>query len=395
MKRLLILILSVLLVLGMCACGQNGDAAETTEPKLNTAATDADIAQLEALYKDRIAYHGDLHNHSNSGGRSDGKVELRHWPSLVMDPKEMDFAAIMDHKQSEHMRLPEWDATRYLGGTEAATTILEDHLDQGGMHYNIYFNDPEVLDEFLKSVPEYKFGPDSQNPGQDTFIYAKFSAARFREVVAKILEMGGFFTHVHPNYSSYLKSDDPLDYWYGDYTGYEVMTGTSHGYNQSYEKNMDAYNTWVELLNLGKIVFATYGSDNHRYSDVACFSTIYSDAKMNTSFLNYVRKGDFTAGPVGVRMVMGDVTTGGQTDFAGKRLVISVGDFHSQAIKKDHQYRLDVYNESGLVFSQEFDSAETAYFALEAENCKYYRADVYDVTEGYIFAVGNPIWNTK
>ena len=89
------------------------------------------------------------------------------------------------------------------------------------------------------------------------------------------------------------------------------------------------------------------------------------------------------------------MTTGGQTDFTGKRLVICVDEFHPQAIKEDHQYRLDVYNENGLVFSEEFDSAEAAYFAIEAEDCKYYRADVYDVTEGYIFAVGNPIWNEK
>jgi hypothetical protein len=55
--------------------------------------------------------------------------------------------------------------------------------------------------------------------------------------------------------------------------------------------------------------------------------------------------------------------------------------------------RVDVYNEDGLVFSQEFDSSKTAYFAIDTTDCKYYRADVYDVTEGYILAIGNPIWN--
>ena len=393
MKRLLSLILATLMLLSLCACG-NGEQSDGTKPTVNYTASEAEISQLEALYEGRTHYQGDLHNHSNSGGRSDGKVELRVWPALVMEPKQMDFAVIADHKQSSHMRLEEWDPTKYIGGTEAATTILEDHLDQGGMHYNIIFNDPDVLDEFLKANPEYKFGPDSENPGQNTFKYAKFSAARFREVVQDILDRGGFFTHVHPNYASYLKSDDPLDYWYGDYTGYEVMTGTSKGYNLSYERNMDAYNMWVKLLNLDKIVFATFGSDNHRYSDEACFSTIYANEKHNDNLLSYVRKGDFTAGPVGIRMAMGDATTGSKTDFAGKRLVISVGDFHPLAVKEGHQYRLDVYNESGLVLSQEFDNAETVYYALDAENCKYYRADVYDVTEGYIFAVGNPIWNS-
>lgn len=395
MKRFLCLLMATLLLLGMCACGQSGDSQNTTEPKKDYTATEADVAMLENLYKDRTPFHGDLHNHSNSGGRSDGKVELRIWPMVVMDPKEMDFAVIADHKQSSHMRLEEWDPTRFIGGTELATTILDEHLDQGSMHYNVIFNDPDVLDSFFKSNPEYKFGPDDKWPGQDTFIYAKFEQKRFREIVAQIYEMGGFFTNVHPNYPKYVKSDDPLDYWYGDYTGYEVMTGGNNSYNLSNQYNKAAYDTWVAMLNLDKIVFATFGSDNHRYSDVNAFSTIYANEKLNTNLLEYVRKGDFTAGPVGVRMAMGDVTTGGQTDFTGKRLVICVDEFHPQAIKKDHQYRIDVYNEEGLVFSQEFDSKEAAYFAIDAADCKYYRADIYDVTEGYIFAVGNPIWNKK
>ena len=94
-------------------------------------------------------------------------------------------------------------------------------------------------------------------------------------------------------------------------------------------------------------------------------------------------------------MAVGDVTTGGKVDFAGKRLVIAAGDFHRQERKADHRYRLDVYNEEGLVCSQEFDSAETAYLAMDAENCRYYRANVYDVTDGYLFAVGNPVWNSN
>ena len=40
-----------------------------------------------------------------------------------------------------------------------------------------------------------------------------------------------------------------------------------------------------------------------------------------------------------------------------------------------------------------FYENKTAYFAMDAEDCKYYRADVYDVTEDYILAIGNPIWN--
>ena len=181
----------------------------------------------------------------------------------------------------------------------------------------------------------------------------------------------------------------------GDYTGFEVYTGTSHSFTMAYERNMDAYNMWVKLLNLGKIVFATCGSDNHRYSDVNTLSVIYATERKADAWLEKIRAGNFTAGPVGIRMAIGDTCTGGQTDFAGKRLVIGVDDFHPQAVKADHQYRIDVYNENGLVFSQEFNNKEKAYFAIDTEECKYYRAVVYDVTEDYIYAVGNPIWNKK
>ena len=50
-------------------------------------------------------------------------------------------------------------------------------------------------------------------------------------------------------------------------------------------------------------------------------------------------------------------------------------------------------DENGLVFSQEFDGKEPFYAAIDAQDCKYYRANIYNVTKDYIFAVGNPIWN--
>ena len=395
MKRIFALILALLTLLCLCACATESGAAEA-EPKINTTATETDIAALEALYKDLTPYYGDMHNHSNSGGRSDGKVPLVNWPELVLEAKDMDFAVIVDHKQTSHMRLEEWDETMFIGGTEPGTTMLDEHLIQGNMHYNMIFNDPDKLEELLAENTEYDLREDvERNPGNMTFKYAKFTIERFREIVAQIREKGGLFVQVHPLYSSYLKSDNVLDYWMGDYTGFEVYTGTSQGYTMAYESNMKAYNKWVEMLNLDKIVFATCGSDNHRYSDVNTLSVVYAAERKNDAWLEKIRAGNFTAGPVGIRMAVGDVPTGGQTDFTGKRLVISVSDFHKQAIKEDHQYRLDVYNEKGLVFSQEFDSKEKVYFAIDAEDCKYYRANVYDVTEDYIFAVGNPIWNRK
>ena len=108
----------------------------------------------------------------------------------------------------------------------------------------------------------------------------------------------------------------------------------------------------------------------------------------------HVKKGDFTAGPVGIRMSIGDTCTGGETDFAGKRLVISVGDFHSLECMPGHAYRIDVYSDQGLIVSQEIPGTGTSYMALDADDtAKFYRAEVYDITSEYQVAIGNPIWN--
>ena len=407
MKKLLVISLSVLLLMiCICACGEN-EAAKPTEPKFEAAATDADIALLDTLYKGRKAYFGDMHNHSDSGGRSDGHIKLKDWPSEVLTPKLMDFAVIVDHKQSEHMRLPEWDETLFVGGSEAGTNISDPSLEQNNMHYNMIFTDPDKLDQYVKSHSEYNYRLDrdaefaDRHPALKTgtdwycFSYPSFAPDRFRERMAEIYELGGFYVQVHPLFNSYIKSVDPLGYWYADYSGFEVYTSTSHDYTPAHEAMIKAKATWVELLNLGKIVFATCGSDDHRDSSVDSLTTLYAAEKHSTAYLERMRVGDFTAGPVGIRMAMGDVITGGQTDFAGKRLVISVADWHSMARKEGSKYRLDIYNEKGLVGSIDLDGTEPAYFAIDAEDCKYYRAEVWDVTNDYWFAVGNPIWNSK
>ena len=81
MKKILSLILAFSTILCLCACGSQplfgGDSADAQ--KISYDATDADIAYLEELYSGRTAYHGELHDHSDSGGRSDGKQTLSVW----------------------------------------------------------------------------------------------------------------------------------------------------------------------------------------------------------------------------------------------------------------------------------------------------------------------------
>ena len=160
------------------------------------------------------------------------------------------------------------------------------------------------------------------------------------------------------------------------------------------KRNQEAYKVWTDLLALGKRVYATAGSDSHKVSNTVSLTTIYSDKKDATALLNNVRNGDFTAGPIGIRMSIGDTCTGGETSFAGKRLVVSVGEFHSKECKSDDTYRLDLYRDNTLVHSQEIPYGEVSYIALDADpNASFYRAEVYNVTKNYQVSIGNPIWN--
>ena len=103
--------------------------------------------------------------------------------------------------------------------------------------------------------------------------------------------------------------------------------------------------------------------------------------------------GDFTCGPVGIRMVIGDAQTGGKCCFTGKRLVLGVGDFHVSAIDSTHTYRVDMINNNGIVFSKEIPCGQASFFAIDAGDYAFYRAEVWDITRKVRLAIGNPIWN--
>ncbi|MBO5306185.1 MAG: hypothetical protein J6B12_05425 [Clostridia bacterium] len=87
-------------------------------------ATEKDIEHINALYDGRRAFHGDLHNHAATGGKSDGKRSLEHWKG-ALEALHMDFAAILDHRQVRHMYLPEWEDGLFLCGTEPAYFALD------------------------------------------------------------------------------------------------------------------------------------------------------------------------------------------------------------------------------------------------------------------------------
>ena len=390
MKKLLSVLLAALLL-----CGCAAPSGQETEPTLAKGeASEAEIAHLESLYEGREAFHGEFHDHANTGEKSDGKADLNSWKVNMMG-KEMDFTTIVDHKQYMHMELPEWDETMFIGGSEPGTKVLDlVHIEQNSMHYNMIFATAEEFKKFLSDNNE-KFNFRMDEGGEGYFFwsgYEGYTSEQLMELSKTVREYGGFFNHNHPLGDSYLKSDNVLDYWYGDYTGFEVFCGFYNTMDD--RRNQAAYNTWVGMLNEGKKVYATAGSDSHQLSKTVSLSTIYGTERNASAYLEQFRKGDFTAGPVGIRMCIGDTVTGGETAFDGQRLVIAVGDFHPQEFYPSAQYRINVYHDTNKVFSQTFTTeGETVYFALDTEDAMYYRAEIINERTKTIVAIGNPIWN--
>ncbi len=345
--------------------------------------TEQEIVRLNELYSGCRAYHGEMHDHSASGGTSDGKCTLDEWIREMAELK-MDFAAILDHRQVRHMYLPEWEDGLFVGGSEPGTKIDDSPAEGKYLHYNMVFTGPEPLEKLLAEFPEYQFtgGPEGH------FVYPSFTTERFGALIDAVKAHGGFFVHPHPK--QVMVSDDPLNYWFRDETGIEVFYNDAD--SEHTKKN---YDLWVALLAAGKRVWACAGGDKHAHPGTGALTTIYAESRTNAAFLDHLRIGDFTCGSVGIRMCIGDTRTGGKCPFDGAKLIAAVGDFHESVVFPDHTYRAEILDDSGVVLSREITCDDTAWLTLDTADAAFYRIEVWDETQGIRIAVGNPIWNSE
>ena len=347
-------------------------------------ATEKEISHLLELYAKRDVYHGELHDHAATGGTSDGKKPLMHWRG-AMEALSMDFAAILDHRQVRHMYLPEWEDGTFICGTEPGTFITDSGSENGEMHYNMLVPNPKELEALLLEFPEYCFTEGSEGH----FIYPKFTTERFCELINALLSHGGFFVYPHPK--QLMKSENPLDYWFVDNTGLEVFYEDMRS-----EHTKNNYKLWCDLLALGKKVYATAGCDKHKCCQDTALTTIYASEKSSRGFLQYLREGDFVCGSVGIRMAIGDARMGYTTDFDGKKLTVLISDFHKSVRNPEHEFRMDVITDKGVVFSSKIDPVEMQAFTLDAESdAAFYRVEIFDENQDLRITIGNPIWNER
>ena len=358
----------------------------------NFTATKEDIARLEGLYEGRAVCYGDMHGHSAATEYSDGKFTLAQWKEHLLEAK-LDFASIVDHRQTLHMQHPDWDNAVFLGGSEPEILITDTAVEnRNNIDYAMIFTDLADFEAYLKCYPEEY--PCAKGV-QGLFPY-KFQAdhPKIARMIRSIKDHGGMFVYVHPLDKGYYDPVDFRDRWFADETGFEV-TNKILG-DVDCEANVAAYRCWVALLGEGRRLWATSGSDAHgTLTKTLSHTTLYADRKNAKGYFARMRVGDITAGPAGIRIAVGDAITGSVGSFAGNRVVVAAGDLHP-ALPTDHTYRLDIYDENGLVTSQPLDPNKMNYFAFDAAaDAKFYRANVYDATEDKRLAVGNPVWNQK
>lgn len=345
--------------------------------------TEQASAHLSNLYKDLTVFHGELHDHAATGGTSDGKCTLAKWRER-MQLLNIDFAAILDHRQVRHMYLPEWEDGLFIPGTEPGTTITDADARNGHMHYNILLPDRDELEKILNEFPEYEFTGGTEGH----FVYPAFTRERFGQLIDAVLAHGGFFVHPHPR--QVMDADDPTQYWFRDYTGIEVFY-----MDLDSEHTRKNYPLWLDLLKAGKRVYASAGGDLHEKCTDRALTTLYSKDKTSKSFLTELRRGNYTCGQVGIQMAIGNTVMGGVTRTENEDLAVRVSDFHKSIVREGHLYRADIITDAGAVASFPVSPDAPACFTMKCDRAAFYRVEVFDETENMRIAIGNPIWNEQ
>jgi hypothetical protein len=238
----------------------------------------------------------------------------------------------------------------------------------------------------LANFPEFKFHGDELT---GSFGYPKFTTERMKELNTFMRSIGGMLVHAHPKLL--LASEDPLDYYFGEHSYIEVIVNgyATHGSYRSYD-------TWEQILALGKHMFAAGGSDTHTAVTNSCPSTFYTKRRFHKDFVDRMYVGDYAVGGVGVKMMIDGNPMGSQIAYKdGMKLTVRVDDFHRATWRENTAYELQVITDEGVAYASMFNGKEPQALSLEVQKRKFYRVVINDLTHGYRVCVGNPIWLDK
>ncbi len=357
-----------------------------TEDAHTVVGTDnADFTKLDALYEGTKAYYGDQHVHTACGGTSDGSFPMDKWVE-AMDEKDVDFAIIVDHRQMRGFFLPEWNEERFVMGSEPGTSLkgLTDvHFGQNSIHYNMLVPHKYGLAMIMANFPEFEFRGDELT---GSYKYPGFTKERFLELTAYIQSIGGMMVHPHPK--TMLASDNVLDYYIGEHTHLETIYG-ARGTGATFKN----YELWVALLAEGKHIYASSGSDTHGKVSNAALSTFYTKKRHSSDFFEEMRRGNYTAGEVGIKMCINGNVMGSEVKYEeGMKLTLRMDDFYKHALKENTVYELRIVTDKGVAYASRCNGKLPQAVELEVQRRDFYRAEIYDITHCEWVAHGNPIW---
>ncbi|HBE14576.1 MAG TPA: hypothetical protein DCY74_10440 [Clostridiales bacterium] len=346
---------------------------------MNQEAIDA----IHTCYHGKTLFRGDMHEHAQTGGTSDGKVPLSQWKNELKS-LNMDFAAILDHRQVRHMYLEDWDETMFLCGSEPGTSVDCADGVRRRLHYNMLLPRKEDLPNVLAVFPEFRFSGGADGH----FSYPGFKRERLSQLTGIILGLGGMFTHAHPK--QIMDSQNPLDYYFHEHMCLEVVyeSITSAATIQNYA-------LWKDLLARGKKVYASAGADTHNLPVDRALTTLYAKRRHNTAFMEEIHRGNFTAGSAAIRMVLnGQVTGSTVAAKSGDLLCIVISDVLETDIHADHSYAVCIWGGNEVIWKNEISIREPFSFSLPIVNHPFYRVTLLDTTLNIPLAYGNPIFVT-
>ena len=342
----------------------------------------ADFAPLDALYAGKRCFHGDFHCHSNSGGTSDGQTPLAEYVP-GMKKLDMDFAAIVDHRQMRHFFLPEWDEQYLICGTEPTCVLDEPDrpVYERKLDYTMIFPDKTGLAKVMERFPQFEYTGGTEG----TYKYINHTRETLEEIGEYIYSIGGLMTHAHPK--QLMSCKDPLRYYFGEHVALETIQGGAT--TLSTRKNRQL---WMDLLQLGKRVKTHGSSDSHGPVSNRGLTTLYCHKHHSTDIFNTVRSGNCTAGAVGIQMSIDGAVMGSVTDYQeGKILYVKVRDFHRDHLEENTVYSLRLYTDQGLAWAKEFDgSNQQVAFPIKKRN--FYRVEIYNESDDHVVALSNAIF---
>jgi len=338
---------------------------------------------LERLYSGRQVFYGDFHCHSNSGGTSDGKTPIEQYVQ-DMHKLQMDFAAIVDHRQMRLFFLPCWDEKYLICGSEPGMVLNEPDRDLAAcrLHYNMVFPDKTGLAQMLNAFPVFGF----TGTFNGTFEYPSMTLEEFRSLAEYVYSIGGLLAHAHPK--QVMNSEDTLDYYISDIVPLETVHESAARFYT--KKNREL---WVSLLNMGKRI-KTYGSsDSHGPVSNKGLTAVYAQKHFSTDIFNTIRSGDCVAGGVAIKMCIEDTPMGGVAVYQpGQQLLLKVEDIHPAHVGKDTVFCLRVYTDRGLAYAREFTCDQVQTLALPVQQRQYYRVEITNESDNCLMALSNPIW---